>query len=117
MNEHFGWTQDSKMPSVYYHISGKNVDDALLKAHGLKPTEEEAKPISSRICPNCGEVNSILSHFCKKCNTFLDLSLAWKEKDEAVAKVLEELKKDEWFIKKVKKIIKELKLEKEFEEI
>lgn len=117
MNEHFGWSQDSKMPSVYYHISGKNVDDALLKAHGLKPTEEEAKPISSRICPNCGEVNSILSHFCKKCNAFLDLSLAWKEKDEAVAKVLEELKKDEWFVKKVKKIIKELKLEKEFEEI
>jgi predicted transcriptional regulator len=34
-----------------------------------------------------------------------------------VAKVLEELKKDEWFVKKVKKIIKELKLEKEFKEI
>lgn len=117
MNEHFGWAQDSKMPSVYYHISGKNVDEALLKAHGFKPVEEEAKPISNRICPNCGELNPILSHFCKNCNSFLDLSLAWREKDEAVAKVLEALRKEEWFVKRVKKVIKDLGLEERFKRV
>lgn len=59
----------------------------------------------------------MLTHFCKKCNSFLDLSLAWKEKDEAVAKVLEALKEDEWFVRKVNKIIKDLRLEKKFEEV
>jgi integrase len=117
MNEHFGWVQNSEMPSVYYHISGKNVDDALLKAHGLKPTDEEVKPVTNRVYSNCGEINSVLSHFCKKCNAFLDLSLAWKEKDEAVARVLEELKQDGWFVKRIKKIIKDLRMEKEFEEV
>lgn len=59
----------------------------------------------------------MLTHFCKKCNFLLDLSLAWKEKDEAVAKVLEVLKQDNWFVEKVKKIIKELGLERKFKEV
>jgi integrase len=114
MKEYFGWTMDSRMASVYYHLSGKDVDEALLKAYGYKPGESDAKAIPLRICPNCGEANSLLAHFCKKCNSILDLSLAWKEKDEAVAKVLEALKKDEWFVRKVKSVIKNLGLEKEF---
>lgn len=117
MKEYFGWTMDSKMASVYYHLSGRDVDEALLKAYGYKIEKEEEKQIPLRVCPNCGEANSLLNHFCKKCNTFLDLSLTWKEKDEAVARVLEVLKKDKWFVRKVKKIIKDLGLEKEFKEV
>jgi integrase/ribosomal protein L40E len=114
MKEYFGWTMDSRMASVYYHLSGRDVDEALLKAYGYKPEQSEAKTIPLRICSNCGEANSLLAHFCKKCNSILDLSLAWREKDEAVAKVLEALKKDEWFVRKVKSVIKNLGLEKEF---
>ncbi|MEM2714701.1 MAG: nucleotidyltransferase domain-containing protein [Candidatus Bathyarchaeia archaeon] len=47
----------------------------------------------------------------------IDVPLSWKEKDEAVARVLEVLKKDEWFVKRVKEIIRDLGLEKEFKEI
>jgi integrase len=117
MKEHFGWTKDSRMASVYYHLSGRDVDEALLKVYGYKPKDGEVKSIPLRICPNCGEINTVLTHFCKKCNAFLDLSLAWKEKDEAVAKVLEVLKQDEWFVKRVKEIIEDLKLGKEFEDV
>lgn len=118
MKEFFGWTQSSDMASIYYHISGKDVDNALLKAYGLKPQEDlESKSITIKTCASCGEPNSFLAHFCKKCNSPLDLSLAWKEKDEAAAKVLEVLKQDKWFVKKVKKIIKDIKLEKKFEEV
>ncbi len=35
MKEYFGWTQDSKMAAQYVHLSGKQVDDAILKMHGL----------------------------------------------------------------------------------
>ncbi|MEM0049567.1 MAG: tyrosine-type recombinase/integrase [Candidatus Bathyarchaeia archaeon] len=66
MKEYFGWSMDSRMASVYYHLSGKDVDEALLKAYGYKPEDGEVKSIPSRICPNCGEVNTMLTHFCKK---------------------------------------------------
>lgn len=35
MNDYFGWVQGSGMPSVYVHLSGRDVDDAILKANGI----------------------------------------------------------------------------------
>lgn len=114
MTKHFGWTPDSKMARTYYHLSNKDVDEALLKAHGLKTPVEEIKPMGDRTCVNCGETNSILSQFCRNCQSFLDVSIAWKEQDEAVARVLDELRKEKWFGKKVRAIIKGLGIENKF---
>ncbi|MEM7826047.1 MAG: tyrosine-type recombinase/integrase, partial [Candidatus Aenigmatarchaeota archaeon] len=50
MKEYFGWTMDSKMASVYYHLSGRDVDEALLKAYGYKVEKEEEKQIPLRVC-------------------------------------------------------------------
>lgn len=35
MNVYFGWVQGSDMPGVYVHLSGRDVDDAILKANGI----------------------------------------------------------------------------------
>ncbi|MDQ1255196.1 MAG: integrase/recombinase XerD [Euryarchaeota archaeon] len=35
MNAYFGWVQGSGMPSVYVHLSGRDVDGAVLKANGI----------------------------------------------------------------------------------
>jgi integrase len=35
MNDYFGWVQGSGMPSIYVHLSGRDVDDAVLKANGI----------------------------------------------------------------------------------
>jgi integrase len=35
MNVYFGWIQGSEMPSVYVHLSGRDIDDAILKANGI----------------------------------------------------------------------------------
>lgn len=35
MNQYFGWVQGSDMPAVYVHLSGRDVDDAVLKANGV----------------------------------------------------------------------------------
>jgi integrase/ribosomal protein L40E len=92
MKQHFGWTQDSKMASVYYHLSGKDVDEALLKLHGLKPEETKEETPKIKICPRCGEANSILSHFCKKCNAPLDLPTMLEVEDQR--KQLDEFLRD-----------------------
>ncbi|HII79040.1 MAG TPA: tyrosine-type recombinase/integrase [Methanosarcina sp.] len=60
MNIYFGWTQGSDMPGVYVHLSGRDVDDAVLKANGItengtpglnikKETESPKRNLSSII--------------------------------------------------------------------
>lgn len=33
MNQYFGWIQGSDMPFIYVHLSGRDIDDAVLKAN------------------------------------------------------------------------------------
>jgi hypothetical protein len=33
MNHYFGWVHGSNMPGVYIHLSGRDIDDAVLKAN------------------------------------------------------------------------------------
>ncbi len=118
VKRYMGWSNHSRMVEIYTHFNDQDVDNAILESNEIDAKNvEKMIPVDSRICANCGEVNTILSHFCKKCNNLLDLSVAWKEKDIAVAKILEELKNDEWFREKVKEIISKLNLEKEFIEL
>jgi site-specific recombinase XerD len=35
MDAYFGWIQGSDMPSIYVHLSGRDIDDAVLKANGI----------------------------------------------------------------------------------
>jgi hypothetical protein len=35
MNAYFGWVQGSSMPSIYVHLPGCDIDDAVLKANGI----------------------------------------------------------------------------------
>ncbi len=36
MDHYFGWVQGSNMPQVYVHLSGREVDDKLLRHYKLK---------------------------------------------------------------------------------
>jgi len=47
MNHYFGWTQGSDMPSIYIHLSGRDIDDAILKANGFIDEEKENKENNS----------------------------------------------------------------------
>lgn len=69
LKEMFGWTQSSSQPATYvHHLSGRNVDDALLRLYGLRmpdaPTESALSP--SR-CPRCNTPNSCDAQFCQRC--------------------------------------------------
>jgi hypothetical protein len=37
---YFGWEQGSKMPRIYVHLSGREVDDKLLRFYNLKKERE-----------------------------------------------------------------------------
>lgn len=53
MNQVFGWRQASKMPSIYVHLSSRDIDNALLGVYGLKKPEEGEPKLKPRICPQC----------------------------------------------------------------
>jgi hypothetical protein len=73
MKEFFGWVQASDMASIYVHLSGRDVDNALLKVYGIKNAEEkEESQLNPKKCPRCQEINPFSNKFCTKCGQILD---------------------------------------------
>lgn len=72
MEAHLGWVHGSNMPSVYVHLSGKQVDDAMLRIYGMKRKEDMIPELTSKTCPICEKLNSPTSKFCSRCGHPLD---------------------------------------------
>jgi len=87
LKHHFGWVQGSRMAATYVHLSGKEVDNALLKLQGIK-VDEDNKESKLKVvaCPRCEEKNSPISKFCCRCGSPMDASTA-EQIDEYKAKV------------------------------
>lgn len=79
----FGWTGDSKMAATYVHLSGRDIDNAVLQANGKKPKEtfDEAK-LTVKSCPKCKFDNSLSSTFCNRCGSALDIKTAMQQANE-----------------------------------
>lgn len=88
MREFFGWSKNSDMPSIYVHLSGRDVDQSLFEHYGIKPREElQDSPLKKKICPRCNVENSASARFCWRCWAAFDTAKA----DEITARVMEEL--------------------------
>jgi hypothetical protein len=85
MKEYLGWVGDSKMASTYVHLSGRNIDNALLKLNGIKTEDEvnsEEHTLRIKTCLRRQEVNSPTSGFCSRCGCPLDVRTAMLLHDE-----------------------------------
>lgn len=79
MKQFFGWVQGSDMASIYVHLSGRDVDNALLKLHGITQEDgEKEEKLKVLACPRCQEKNSPISRFCYKCGSVLELGTAFE---------------------------------------
>jgi site-specific recombinase XerD/ribosomal protein L40E len=110
MNQVFGWKQGSDMPSIYVHLSGRDLDDAILGVYGLRKVEEKEPKLKPKICPRCGTSNAIEARFCMKCGLALDVKAA-QEIEEARLKtdaIMNVLMKDADFRDLLLKKLKEL---------
>lgn len=74
MKQYFGWTQASKVASIYVHMSGKDTDEAVLRANGIEISKKEKpKPIlQPKACLRCKTINEATNRFCKLCGFVLD---------------------------------------------
>ena len=65
-----GWAKDSQMPSVYTHLSGTEIKEAVLRANGIDI--EPPKPtLRAMICERCEYENEPTAIYCSKCGTGL----------------------------------------------
>lgn len=69
MKAFLGWSKNSAMPSVYIHLSGRDIDDALLKVNGIQPAERpKSEPVLAlRECKRCHLNNPPTGSYCGRC--------------------------------------------------
>jgi integrase len=74
MKIYFGWTQASEMAATYVHLSGRDVDDAILKLHGVQSEEKQNKEenMSPKVCFRCHLENPATNSLCTRCGLPLD---------------------------------------------
>lgn len=99
LKEIFGWTRNSPMAATYVHLSGRDVDNALLRTYGIKMEDKaEINELKPKICPRCNEVNPATNQLCGKCSMIIDDKIRNKtiaeeidqrETDKVLGKMLE----------------------------
>jgi integrase len=89
MKIYFGWTQASEMAATYVHLSGRDVDSAILRLNGIRDeeTKKEKDSMAPSRCRRCDFENPATNSMCGRCGLPLD--------DKAATNLLKsELEKD-----------------------
>jgi integrase/recombinase XerD len=87
------------MASTYVHLSGRNIDNALLKLNGIKTEDEvniEEHKLRIKKCLRCQESNSPTSSFCSRCGSPLDMKTVMQlhEEESKIDSVMDNLLED-----------------------
>lgn len=77
-----GWELGSDMPRNYVHLSGRDVDDALLKTYGLIKPKEQKEIRVPRKCVRCGTMCSAEAEMCSRCGMAPTQQAAMKKDGE-----------------------------------
>ncbi len=73
-----GWTKDSQMPKIYFHISDQDLIEKMRRERNLdtKPKKSKRKTHEPKYCPICKAENGKENLFCWKCgNTFENVDM------------------------------------------
>jgi len=70
------WSPSSNMAKKYVHLSGKDVDDAILEMHGIRSRAPASDVITLLPCPRCGAKNMPDLPRCSGCGHITDPQLA-----------------------------------------
>ncbi len=64
--KYLGWVPGSDMVRVYVHLASEDVDEAILKMHGIK-TNGNGKDLEVKQYPHSLIVSPAASRFCSRC--------------------------------------------------
>lgn len=94
LEKFFGWQPGSPMAKTYVHLSGKEVEDALARAHGIELGKTETPRAKlPRVCARCSTSNDPDGRFCVRCGGPLSLEGAeeraqWRLDEDHLADLL-----------------------------
>ena len=74
-----GWVHGSRMTQTYVHLTDADLDNAILRSHGIKPPETSPELPHPKECPRCGEPNASDARYCRKCWLPLNIEEAMKQ--------------------------------------
>jgi site-specific recombinase XerD len=113
MKQYFGWVQSSKMAATYVHLSGRDIDNAILKMYGFQIEEKREENFKLIRCPRCKQNNSPGTKFCNYCSLVLDPQTAMKleETQRKADELLNALVKNPEVVKVLLKAINKLSFE------
>ena len=91
----YGWSMSSKMPAVYVHLSGRDLDDKLTSLYGGQKVEQSKPEFVPVICPRCSEKASPGMLYCPRCASPLGMEERSRiaTEDESIRRELTELRK------------------------
>ena len=72
----FGWTGGSAMAATYVHLSGKDIDGAVLEANGEAPKAIATPKLKNQNCRRCKQANGVSNSYCSRCGAPLDINVA-----------------------------------------
>ena len=85
MEEYLGWAQGSKMPSIYVHMSGRDLDADLLRMYGMEPEEEDQREeLKTLQCPHCKTLNTIGARICINCRKPLAVEEVMEQEEKTM---------------------------------
>lgn len=94
-----GWTKDSQMASIYFHIDDTDIRNILVEQNGHEYKKPKTKTFKKLICKSCKTENNQQNAFCYKCGHVVN-------KDRIVVDRLEE-KEDIELLKQENKEMKD----------
>ena len=94
LREYFGWSQSSRVPAVYLHLSAIDVIKGYAEAMGIE-TAEKRVILKPQKCKRCGEINPPDSGFCRICG----MPLSEERAREFLAREISSMQED-----KIKKL-------------
>jgi hypothetical protein len=92
LNQHAGWSMNSKMAQKYIHYYGNESSESLLEAYGIVTKDKvPIDTLNPKICPNCNEGNTQDAKFCSKCKMIMSFE-GYREALESQKQKEDELK-------------------------
>jgi site-specific recombinase XerD len=113
--QYMGWIPASREAATYVHLSGRDMDKAVLKLNGLIDEDDtEDSKFKAIKCPRCGITNSPESKACPHCGIPLDIQsvMAYEKTSKETLKNIDDPRKMEAMLEVLIKRIEQLEKEK-----
>lgn len=104
------WKKGTDMMEVYVHLSESDLEEAVLREHGLA-RKETARDLRLKDCPRCGEENTVGAKRCSGCGYVIDEEAASKaaQAESALRDRMEEIESYAADVAQLKEDYRELK--------